>query len=334
MKTKILLLILFIFCTNILTSQTKEVSLKLNPNSVNNQQLKLAIENNASNFLNELNKTEENSNFSDDQYNYISEEALKKITEIVGNTRVEILQDTYVENLLKTQNGYQIRNISVKAGEKNQTLVFDFLSNGKIDDIYFGLEQNQYNDIMTFNSVVDRTRREIILNFVENFRTAYIRKDIDLIEKVFSDHALIITGKVIKRDQKRTDMYRTSLSNKQIEYQVLSKSQYVTRLKEVFIKTSYINLSYEDIEVTQHTKFPDFYGVHLYQIWDTPNYSDQGFLFLLIQFRTDDNPLIWVRTWQDKKDFEIDSQSEGDISFEQANVFGIHNFKIYEGAIY
>ncbi len=119
MKTKILLLILFIFCTNILTSQTKEVSLKLNPNSVNNQQLKLAIENNASKFFKRIEQNRRKIPiFSDDQYNYISEEALKKITEIVGNTRVEILQDTYVENLLKTQNGYQIRNISVKSRRK------------------------------------------------------------------------------------------------------------------------------------------------------------------------------------------------------------------------
>lgn len=334
MKIKLLIFAVFTFSSFTLLCQSKPISVKLNPNSVNNQHLKLTIENNASNLLTKLSKLDENLQFLSNQHSFLNEDAAKKLTEIVNNTPIEILQDSYVENLLKTQNGYQIRNISVMAGDKHQTLVIDFLTDGKIDDLYFGLEQNHYNDIMTFNSVVDRTRREIILNFVENFRTAYIRKDIDLIEKVFSEHALIITGKVVKRDKKKMDVYRTTLTDKQIEYQVLSKSQYISRLRDVFSKTPYINLSYEDIEVTQHKKFPDFYGVQLYQTWITPNYSDQGFLFLLIQFRADDNPLIWVRTWQDKKDLEKDKDGEADIAFEKDSAFGIHNFKIREGAIH
>jgi hypothetical protein len=65
--------------------------------------------------------------------------------------------------------------------------------------VHFGLEITQYKNVINSNSVIDKTRREIILNFIENFRTAYIRKDIDFIEKVFSEHALIITGRVVQQ---------------------------------------------------------------------------------------------------------------------------------------
>jgi hypothetical protein len=61
----------------------------------------------------------------------------------------------------------------------------------------------------------------------------------------------------------------------------------------------YVLLEFEDIEVNTHRKHPNFYGVLLEQYWQTSTYQDKGYLFLMIQFRDDDHPLIWVRTWQD-----------------------------------
>ena len=40
--------------------------------------------------------------------------------------------------------------------------------------------------------------RQMILDYVEQFRTAYNTKDIAFLEQIFSDDALIITGKVVK----------------------------------------------------------------------------------------------------------------------------------------
>ncbi|MBZ0243249.1 MAG: hypothetical protein K8F24_08560, partial [Bacteroidales bacterium] len=116
MKIKLLIFAVFTFGSFTLLCQSKPISVKLNPNSVNNQHLKLTIENNASNLLTKLSKLDENLQFLSNQHSFLNEDAAKKLTEIVNNTPIEILQDSYVENLLKTQNGYQIRNISVMAG--------------------------------------------------------------------------------------------------------------------------------------------------------------------------------------------------------------------------
>jgi len=62
--------------------------------------------------------------------------------------------------------------------------------------------------------------------------------------------------------------------------------------------------------------------VLLNQRWITPTYTDEGILFLLIQFNKDENPLIWVRTWQDANETPKDE------------VFGFHNFKIVSGEFY
>ena len=37
------------------------------------------------------------------------------------------------------------------------------------------------------------------------------------------------------------------------------------------------------------------------QGWNTTNYSDVGYLLLVIDFADDDKPLIHVRTWQPEK---------------------------------
>jgi len=54
----------------------------------------------------------------------------------------------------------------------------------------------------------------------------------------------------------------------------------------------------------KHDREPNVYGVELIQHWNAtgynnvPGYSDVGRLFLMIDFRKEDEPLIWVRAWQ------------------------------------
>lgn len=42
----------------------------------------------------------------------------------------------------------------------------------------------------------------------------------------------------------------------------------------------------------------NFYGVRLHQKWKSTNYSDEGYVFLLWNFTSEDKPQIEVRTWQ------------------------------------
>lgn len=212
---------------------------------------------------------------------------------------------------ISTPTGYQIRNIpmflkDMPEEEAYQEIVINFDRAGNIYDIYFALESHQYMQILASenNDVSDLRCRQIILDFVENFRTAYNRKDIAFLEKVYSDDALIITGKVIKTSPsaKTTDMMsKNRIPQEKIEYQVKTKAQYLTSLSSVFRNNARINIIFEDIEVTQHPKYDDIYGITLKQGWNTTNYSDVGYVFLMIDFKDMDNPMIHVRTWQPEK---------------------------------
>ena len=92
-----------------------------------------------------------------------------------------------------------------------------------------------------------------------------------------------------------------TLNNEQIQYQKSTKEEYINNLKRCFKNNSYINLVFDEIEVMRHPKRDDIFGVTLKQHWNSSNYSDVGYLFLMINFEDEMNPTIQVRTWQPDK---------------------------------
>ena len=79
-----------------------------------------------------------------------------------------------------------------------QEAVVEFDKTGKITDFRFALDAQLSESMERCGSVVETERRMIILDYIEQFRTAYCTKDINFMEKIFSDDAVIITGKVIR----------------------------------------------------------------------------------------------------------------------------------------
>jgi hypothetical protein len=160
----------------------------------------------------------------------------------------------------------------------------------------------------------------MILDVVENFRTAYNRKDTSFLYNIYSDDALIITGKVVNR-QERLDAPKATNATKS-EYSVQNKKTYLAKLKNVFASNSYINIKFDDIVVKRHEGNPNIYGVTLKQHWNTSNYSDEGWLFLIFDYEDENNPQIWVRTWQPLQD-----GNGNPIRYSNEDIFNLSDFK-------
>lgn len=213
---------------------------------------------------------------------------------------------------------YQVRNIPVcyKEAESDeyryQHIVLEFDRNGKIIDLYCTISEHEYtNVIANSNEVTDLRHREQINNFVSNFFTAYNlgKEGLDLIDKMYSEDALIITGKVVNyKTSSKSDLSRTLTNNQRIEYSIQNKQQYMAKLRRIFNNNSYINIRFDGVEIIQSEANPSIYGVRLNQYWHVAKdanykgYSDEGKLFLVIDFRNEEQPEIWVRTWQPFKD--------------------------------
>ena len=141
----------------------------------------------------------------------------------------------------------------------------------------------------------DVANRRLILDYVEQLRQSYTTKDINFIEQVFSERALIITGKVIRTGADEGNLY---LPQEQVVYNIRSKAQYVERLKQVFQANRKIDLKFSEFKIRRHPTIPTIYGVSLRQAYTTDIYSDDGYLFLLWDFADAEAPQIHVRTWQ------------------------------------
>ena len=228
---------------------------------------------------------------------------------------------------LTTATGYQVRGIPVDmleadSAEARQELTINFTPAGLISDVSVAIDMHRYDVIMAQReSDLDYARRQIIVDFVENFRTAYNRKDINLLNSIYGDNALIITGRVVKEKQ-GTDRTRMTLNGGRVVYIKQSKQEYLTKLAGVFKRNRFVNVRFEDIEVVQHPKFDDIYGVTLKQFWHTASYSDEGYLFLMVDFRDEHTPVIQVRTWQPYKD------AVGKVVTQKKDIFHLGSFRI------
>ena len=173
----------------------------------------------------------------------------------------------------------------------------------------------------TFGSGIDEAdanRRTMILDYVEQLRQSYASKDIGFIQQVFSDKALIITGKVIREVPSEGNHF---LSAEQVVYNLRNKEQYLAKLRQIFAANQRISLQFSDFKINRHPTIPTIYGVSLRQGYTSDSYSDDGYLFLLWDFSNNDAPQIHVRTWQPRMldDHTVIPENE---------IFSLRNFNL------
>lgn len=185
-----------------------------------------------------------------------------------------------------------------------QEAVVEFDAKGNITDFRLALDAQTSESMERCGSVVEKEQQMIILQYVERFRTAYNQRDINTIEQMFSDDALIITGKVVM--QRASEMKPAAAK---VEYTKQTKQQYISNLKKAFARNKWIDVKFTQIgddnvsggcsAITRSRVDPTKYGVRLRQEWKSSNYSDEGYLFLLWEFpKNGGSPVIHVRTWQ------------------------------------
>ena len=257
----------------------------------------------------------------------INESALETIRKMWETSAMSFPAMKIAGRCIIDGDGYQVRGIPVDmldadVGNKRKEIAVDYDRTGKITAVTIAIEMHRYEKLLAdHNDAVDYAHKQVVLNFVESFRTAYNERNISYLEQVYSDDALIITGRVLKTGGRSLE---SAARNKtKIEYSKQSKKDYIAKMKRVFKTNKYIDVIFKEIDVVQHPKFSEVYGVTLKQFWNTTNYSDEGYLFLLIDFHDKDKPLIQVRTWQPYKD------SNGNVILEPDDVFNVGSFRIY-----
>ncbi len=287
-------------------SAYNEVSLVIN-GGTDDPALKEKIEKNVSIVMTEVNHSNEenliNLLLSDNQ---VSKEAQRELNMLWQNEHFRCVEEEIVERLLTTRDGYQVRGIPLIVNAANggeelgyQEAVINFDKRGLIVSFYYTINPELYSKLrMTQmgdrrHEVADIKDRMMILDYVEHFRTSYNQKDLKFLRQVFSDDALIITGKVVK--VRKSEVVP---SGNKIIYTTQTKQQYLDNLARAFKSNGYIKVTFDDVVIVEHPTIRGIYGVTVHQKWNTARYSDEGYVFMLWDFRNPDAPQIHVRTWQ------------------------------------
>ncbi len=232
----------------------------------------------------------------------ITDDVKKSIEAMWENAPFRCNETEIIERCLHTlDNNYQVRNIPLFAkGEDDkpeyQEAVVNFNPQGRIINFHLAIDNNLYLRVLKKGQdVTDLRYRQIILDYVEQFRTAYNTKDLPFLDQIFSDDALIITGKVIKAIPTDANNF---MSKDMVQYTTQKKAEYLERLGRVFRNNKRIHVAFNEVSVKRHPAKEGFYGVTLKQDYKSDMYSDTGYVFLLWDFTNPEEPKIHVRTWQ------------------------------------
>ncbi|CAG9900887.1 hypothetical protein BOVA604_4270 [Bacteroides ovatus] len=205
---------------------------------------------------------------------------------------------------LEYNGGVTCRSLVMSFSFKNnhrtfvEDVVFRLNREGKIDELSFGLNKTAVDDIMNQTAWGD-TARQVLINFLENYKTAYALKRLEYIHSIFSDDALIITGSVLKN----SGYGEKQLLNKRlVRYTRQSKEEYIKKLNHIFKSNEFVNLRFADNQVRKSGVGGEIYGIQIKQDYFSSSYGDTGYLFLMVDLNNPQEPLIHVRTWQPEKD--------------------------------
>lgn len=199
-------------------------------------------------------------------------------------------------------------SFSFKSGMRKsfvENVCFMLNREGKIDNVTFGLGQTTVDDILG-KGVWSEKSRMAIMQFLENYQTAYALKRLDYIETIFDDDAVIITGTVVKRAAgQMDDNGNMALTNKIVRYNRFDKRSYLKHLAQSFASKEFINVRFANNDVRKLGTGNEVYAIQISQEYYSSNYGDKGYLFLIVDINDPDHPIIKVRTWQPDKDPEF-----------------------------
>ncbi|GHV67897.1 hypothetical protein FACS1894199_14240 [Bacteroidia bacterium] len=215
---------------------------------------------------------------------------------------VIIAKSDYV--FMQFDDGVLARSLSMRFSFSNrrtfvEKVVFDIdTATGKIRSLSFALTDKACKDIINHSQWSEYSRVSII-NFIENYQTAYALKRLDYLKSIFSDDALIITGTVLRTVAKVENQYQNA---PKIKFNKQTKSQYMNNLQKCFQNNEYINLKFTDVSVKKGAKGGEIYGIQIRQDYYSSSYGDTGYLFVLVDVNKPNQPIIHVRAWQPEKD--------------------------------
>lgn len=258
-----------------------------------------------------------------DAYNCFTIEGREMFDQLIGYGKGRIVGTPNI-SYYKSQKGSVVaRGLQMSFSFRNGTkttfvedVAFTLNEKGKVENVAFGLGHNTENDILSKKLMWKEETREQLMEFLENYKTAYCLKRLDYIKSIFSDDAIIIVGNVARQYTPRNNR-DGGISHKGktiITLNRYTKDRYIQNLARCFRRNEFINIRFtqSDIQKLEKNADQEIICVQLGQDYNSTIYADQGYLFLMIDMTDKDAPFIKVRTWQPEPDPKFGYYNAGD----------------------
>lgn len=169
----------------------------------------------------------------------------------------------------------------------NEKLSFYIDSNSKqITHVAMGLGREAMNDVVLGHLDWSEKSRTRIVGFLEDYRTAYATKNLEYLDKVFDDNAVIVLGKRLQvAPQLNKEGY---MNNHRVQFTQLTKREFLRNLRRQFQSKDYINLHFSQNRIYQLQKGVERYGIEIKQDYYSSNYGDTGYLTLIFDLTNPD----------------------------------------------
>ncbi len=219
---------------------------------------------------------------------------------VVGKEQNYELIDTKTGTILARSCKIKVKHNNGKSFMENLVFRFD-AKEQKIQSIAFALSKRAENDIFSSAKYWPEISRFTILNFMEDYQTAYAFKRLSYIDQIYSNDAIILTGTVVKKaPPQRADGLSFSTENENVKIDQYTKKEFMQRLKKQFESREYVHLTFEDNTTrfvnAQRLPYGTVFAIQIKQFYSSPVYSDEGYLNLMFDV-SQEVPLIHVRYW-------------------------------------
>ena len=242
---------------------------------------------------------------------HFSDKGYLQFEKIMNYGDVSLYTGEHAIDFLEVGDQIQVRSIPLvfHLDDYNKKVIYDNIvllyEKGKIQWVNFSLNDNAVNDAIRRGNdkdVNDLTQRMMAVNFMEFYRTIFSLKDINNIERIFADSALIFVGYIKRSEQDNSvnDINR-QLSKDQVKYKKLTKDQYMSGLRNKVFRNKFVNIQFTGMDILRRYRKEPIFGIQLKQHHYSTNYSDTGHLLLFVDFYNVKEPKIFFRCWRPEK---------------------------------
>lgn len=233
----------------------------------------------------------------------------EKLSNLVKYNRPVAIDQNNKADVNKTMTGWEVRKLRVLTTytslnrQATEYLILDFDANGNLYDVNFGTVEQLYEQFAEQGAYGnDWGNRQVIVKFVEKYRSAFLTRNMPMLDSMFADEAVIIVGREMKKGKKADDYQFAKLNESQpdVQYTEYTKKQYLANVKKMFQGQRDLYLGYSTFKINKKNNMPGTYGISMKQHYAATTYADEGHLFLLVDF-LQEQPQIYVRSWQPKE---------------------------------